>query len=81
MPLSSPVSSAKWIADTSSNRKLLKDDNSKSAYELASAIRAFDEALLQDPILPGYSSAYKNLQGTAEHIYYHLGQIALLRQA
>jgi hypothetical protein len=58
----------------------LKDDNFKSAIELANAIRNFDENLLQDPILPGYSSAYKNLQGSSEHIHYHLGQIVILKQ-
>jgi len=57
----------------------LKADNIRSAHELAEAILGFDEALLQDPILPGYSSAYKNLQGSSEHIHYHLGQIIILK--
>ncbi|WP_432713707.1 DinB family protein [Pedobacter sp.] len=58
----------------------LKDDHLKSAQELATAIRAVDKNRLLSPILPGYSSTYKNLQGSAEHIHYHLGQIVLLKQ-
>ncbi|KGO94691.1 DinB family protein [Flavobacterium subsaxonicum] len=57
----------------------LKADNIRSAHELAEAVKGFDEALLHDPILPGYSSAYKNLQGSSEHIHYHLGQIVILK--
>jgi len=57
----------------------LKADNIISAHELASAIRNFDEIKLLHPILPGYSTAYKNLQGSSEHIHYHLGQIIILK--
>ncbi|MEJ5962078.1 DinB family protein [Pedobacter immunditicola] len=60
--------------------QVLKADNINSAHELAAAIRAFDENRLQQPILPGYSTAYKNLQGTSEHIHYHLGQMVILKQ-
>jgi uncharacterized damage-inducible protein DinB len=58
----------------------LKADNISSAYELAEAIRNFDEARLEQPILPEHASAYKNLQGSVEHVYYHLGQIVILKQ-
>lgn len=58
----------------------LKADNIASAHELATAIRAFDAAKLEYPILPGYSSAYKNLQGSVEHVHYHLGQIVIIKK-
>ena len=58
----------------------LKDDNIQSARELANAIRQFDETKLLEPILPNYSTAYKNLQGSVEHVYYHLGQIVILKK-
>lgn len=60
--------------------KALQEDNIKSAHELASAIKAFEMEDLSNPILPGYSSAYKNLQGAVEHIYYHLGQMTMLKR-
>jgi len=59
--------------------ELMKDDNISSARDLADAIRNFDGAKLQDPILSGYSTAYKNLQGSVEHIHYHLGQMVILK--
>jgi uncharacterized damage-inducible protein DinB len=58
----------------------LKADNIASAHELAAAIRNFNEAALELPILPEHSSAYKNLQGSVEHVHYHLGQIVILKQ-
>lgn len=58
----------------------LKADNLKSAAELAAAIRSFDEAKLYEPIVPGQSTAYKNLQGSVEHVHYHLGQIVILKK-
>ncbi|RYE26867.1 MAG: DinB family protein [Sphingobacteriaceae bacterium] len=57
----------------------LKEDNLCSARELASAIKAFNEQGLPEPILPGYPSAYKSLQGSVEHIHYHLGQMVILK--
>ena len=57
----------------------LRADNIASAHELAAAIRGFATAKLPDPILPNYSSAYKNLQGAVEHLHYHLGQLVLLK--
>jgi uncharacterized damage-inducible protein DinB len=58
----------------------LKNDLFDSSRQLAEAIRAFDETKLMDPILPEYSSVYKNLQGTVEHLHYHLGQIVILKK-
>lgn len=57
----------------------LQADNLRSAHELAAAIRSFDASRLEAAILPDYGSAYKNLQGTVEHIHYHLGQVVLLK--
>jgi hypothetical protein len=59
---------------------LLKEDSVRSAHELATAVISFDENLLTSPILPEHASAYKNLQGSCEHIHYHLGQIVILKQ-
>ena len=58
----------------------LKADLNTSAHELADAIRNFDLERIAEPIVPGYSSAYKNLQGTVKHIHYHLGQIVILKK-
>lgn len=57
----------------------LKEDNIASAHELANSIRSFNEARLELPILPDHASAYKNLQGSVEHVHYHLGQIVILK--
>lgn len=58
----------------------LQADNLKSAHDLASAISVFEKHDLNEPILPGYSSAYKSFHGCIEHIYYHLGQITMIKQ-
>jgi len=58
----------------------LKKDNIQSAQELAAVIRQFNEAKLFEPILPNYSTAYKNFQGSVEHVHYHLGQIVILKK-
>ncbi|RYE27206.1 MAG: DinB family protein [Sphingobacteriaceae bacterium] len=59
--------------------EVLKEDNLRSARELAAAITGCQEYNLSAPILPGYPSAYKSLQGSVEHIHYHLGQIVILK--
>lgn len=58
----------------------LKADNLKSAHELAAAIRQFDVDALEQPILPEHSTAYRNLQGSVEHVHYHLGQMVILKK-
>ena len=58
----------------------LQADNQQSVTELAAAIRSVPEARLPEAIVPGQSSTYKNLQGTVEHVHYHLGQIVLLKK-
>ncbi len=57
-----------------------KADNNLSSHELALAIDNFDEQKLLLPLIEGGSSAYKNLQGTVEHVHYHLGQIVILKK-
>lgn len=66
-----PRTEAEWAA--------LRADVTQAGRELAAAIRSFPEDRLTDPILPKYSSAYKNLQGAVEHLHYHLGQLVLLK--
>jgi uncharacterized damage-inducible protein DinB len=60
--------------------KALREDNIRSANELAAAIRFFDEEKLALPILPEHSSAYKNFQGQVEHVHYHLGQMVMIKK-
>jgi hypothetical protein len=67
------------VLNTEADWKKLQADNIESAHELAVAIRRVEAAALTTPILPNYSSTYKNLQGTVEHVHYHLGQIVLLK--
>ena len=57
-----------------------KVDNNISAHELALDIYHFDETKLSESLTEGGSSAYKNMQGTVEHIHYHLGQIMILKK-
>jgi hypothetical protein len=58
----------------------LKADNLKSAHELAGAIRQFDVDALELAILPDHDTAYRNLQGSVEHVHYHLGQMVILKK-
>lgn len=65
---------------TEADWQRIKDDNMASAAELADIIGNIDEERLFQPIVPGRSSIYKNVQGTVEHIHYHLGQIVILKK-
>jgi hypothetical protein len=51
-----------------------------TASELAIAIRDIEEDKLDEPIAPGQSTLYKNVQGTVEHIHYHLGQMVIIKK-
>jgi hypothetical protein len=51
-----------------------------SASLLALAISTLSENRLEQLILPGYSTVYKSVQGSVEHIHYHLGQIVILKK-
>jgi hypothetical protein len=62
---------ADWLA--------VRADLWQSAHELAAAIRQVPDTTLTEPILPGYSTTYKNLQGSVEHLHYHLGQLVVLK--
>ena len=55
-------------------------DNNLSAHELAASMAGFDESKLFEPLLKDGSSAYKNFQGTVEHVHYHLGQMLILKK-
>jgi hypothetical protein len=57
----------------------LKADNIQSAHELAAAIQQVEDLSFTTPILPNYPSVYKNLQGSVEHVHYHLGQLVILK--
>ncbi len=58
----------------------LKRQCFKSAEQLAAAIRGLSQDQLQQPILEDYPTAYKSLQGSVEHVHYHLGQMVMLKQ-
>ncbi|MDQ2752730.1 MAG: DinB family protein [Bacteroidota bacterium] len=58
----------------------LQVDNNLSSHELAVAILNFDNAKLEEPLVNGGSSAYKNMQGAVEHVHYHLGQMMILKK-
>jgi uncharacterized damage-inducible protein DinB len=60
--------------------KALIRDLFVSASELALAIKNVGDARLEEPIVNGLVSTYKNLQGSVEHIHYHLGQIVILKK-
>lgn len=65
---------------TEADWQQLQVDNNLSAHELAAAIAGFDENLLPESLVLGGSSAYKNLQGTVEHVHYHLGQMVIIKK-
>lgn len=51
-----------------------------SGRRLAATIAGIEVSRLEEPILTGASTAYKSLQGSVEHVHYHLGQIVILKQ-
>jgi hypothetical protein len=59
---------------------ILKQQCLQSARTLAYAISGLDIERLQQPILPGHPTAFKSLQGSVEHVHYHLGQIVIMKQ-
>lgn len=48
---------------------------------LREAVLDLDDALLDEPILPGMSTVYVSLHGAVQHTLYHAGQIAVVRKA
>lgn len=65
---------------TEADWQRLKEEHMTSAHEFADTIRSITEERLHQPIVPGRSSIYKNVQGSVEHIHYHLGQIVILKK-
>lgn len=51
-----------------------------SSEKLAEALRKFPEEKMFEPILPGFSTAYKTFHGIVEHAHYHLGQIIMIKK-
>jgi hypothetical protein len=39
-----------------------------------------DEQLIQDFVDPKYGTKYRNIAGIVEHLYYHLGQIVIIKK-
>lgn len=66
------------ISNEAEWKKLIRD-LLITGSELAIAIKDFDEDRLEEPVAEGLSTSYKNLQGTVEHVHYHLGQIVILK--
>jgi hypothetical protein len=60
--------------------KTLVESCLASGRRLAEAVAAVEVSRLQQPILTGLPTAYKSLQGSVEHVHYHLGQIVILKQ-
>jgi len=47
---------------------------------LREQVARFPDEQLDEPLLPGGTSAYNNFHGYVQHHLYHLGQIALLKK-
>ena len=53
----------------------------KNADVLADKINQFDDTIInQSFVEEKYGTYYRNLNGTIEHTYYHLGQIVILKK-
>jgi uncharacterized damage-inducible protein DinB len=48
---------------------------------LFAAMEQLDDARLDEPIVPGFTTVYLQLHGTVQHDLYHGGQIVLLARA
>lgn len=57
----------------------LKKRSLQSSVKLAEVVRSIPEEKLFEPVLSGYSTYYKTLQGLVEHTHYHLGQIVIIK--
>lgn len=68
------------VLNTDADWKRLVKATLASASELAVAISHTEDSQLEQPIVGGSASVYKNVQGTVEHIHYHLGQIVILKK-
>lgn len=57
----------------------LKEKAHNSFIQLANAVKDFPAHKLDKTYAEGKSTFYKNLQGTAEHAHYHLGQMVIIK--
>ena len=48
---------------------------------LVEEVSRLDEDVLDRPILEGYSTVYATLQGHIQHVYYHTGQMVVIKKA
>jgi uncharacterized damage-inducible protein DinB len=48
---------------------------------LREAVRSFPDDCLDQPFIPGGSSAYNNFHGTVQHSLFHAAQIGMLKKA
>ena len=48
---------------------------------LATQVRQLQEGALDRPILEGYSTVHATLQGHIQHVYYHTGQMVVIKKA
>jgi len=48
--------------------------------KLREVVASFDDARLDQPLVPGGSSAYVQFHGAVQHDLYHAGQIAVLKK-
>lgn len=58
----------------------LIDETFLSVEILHQKIKDFNPEKLDEPIIEGFSSAYRNFQGIVEHAHYHLGQIVMIKK-
>ena len=71
-PPSAEASAEAWAAAL---RKM-----NETYVALREAVLSLDDALLDEPILPGMSTHYISLHGAVQHTLYHAGQIAVVRK-
>ena len=57
-----------------------KEKAHDSFIQLANAVKNFPTDKLGETYAEGKSTFYKNLQGTAEHAHYHLGQMVIIKK-
>jgi uncharacterized damage-inducible protein DinB len=71
-----PAVSARTPAAWGSAIRKLKAGHGK----LREVVASFDDARLDQPLVPGGSSAYVQFHGAVQHDLYHAGQIAVLKK-
>lgn len=73
-----------WILPLIENKEdweRLQEEAWKFAEKAANLIEQLDDyQLLDDFVDPKYGTNYRNIAGIVEHLYYHLGQIVLIKK-